>query len=113
MTRSDYYYTINKIDKDKKNQELTEEIKAIYAEHKKRYGYRRITLELARRGVCANHKKVQRLMQKYELKGITPRVKYKSYKGDFNGIVKNLLLNKVVDTENHKTYYTRISVLYP
>ena len=43
MTRSDYYYTINKIDKDKKNQELTEEIKAIYAEHKKRYGYRRIT----------------------------------------------------------------------
>ena len=39
MTRSDYYYTINKIDKDEKNQELTEEIKAIYAEHKKRYGF--------------------------------------------------------------------------
>ena len=73
MTRSDYYYTINKIDKDEKNQELTEKIKAIYAEHKKRYCYRRITMELARRGVCANHKKVQRLMQKYELKGITPR----------------------------------------
>ncbi|MBQ3774752.1 MAG: IS3 family transposase, partial [Ruminobacter sp.] len=107
MTRSDYYYTINKIDKDEKNQELTEKIKAIYAEHKERYGYRRITMELARRGVCANHKKVQRLMQKYKLKGITPRAKYKSYKGDFNGTVKNLLLNKVVDTKKHKTYYTR------
>ena len=46
-------------------------------------------------------------MQKYELRGITPRAKYKSYKGDFNGTVKNLLLNKVIDTEKHKTYYTR------
>ena len=107
MTRSDYYYTINKIDKDEKNQELIEKIKSIYAEHKKRYGYRRISLELVRRGYNVNHKKVQRLMQKYELRGITPRAKYKSYKGDFNGTVKNLLLNKVIDTEKHKTYYTR------
>ena len=93
MTRSDYYYTINKIDKDEKNQELIEKIKSIYAEHKKRYGYRRISLELVRRGYNVNHKNVQRLMQKYELRGITPRAKYKSYKGDFNGTVKNLLLN--------------------
>lgn len=107
MTRSDYYYTINKIDKDEKNQELIETIKSIYAEHKKRYGYRRITLELVRQGYNVNHKKVQRLMKIYELKGITPRTKYKSYKGDFNRTVKNLLLNKVVDTEKHQTYYTR------
>ena len=46
-------------------------------------------------------------MKIYELKGITPRTKYKSYKGDFNRTVKNLLLNKVVDTEKHQTYYTR------
>ena len=57
MTRSDNYYTINKIDKDEKNQELTEKIKAIYAEHKKRYGYRRISLELVLRGYNVNHKK--------------------------------------------------------
>lgn len=107
MTRSDYYYTINKIDKDEKNQGLTEKIKEIYSEHKKRYGYRRITLELIRRGFNVNHKKVQRLMQKHELLGITPRAKYKSYKGNFNGTVKNLLLNKVIDTEKHKTSYTR------
>ena len=46
-------------------------------------------------------------MQKLELKGITPRAKYRSYKGDFNGTVKNLLLDKVIDTANHKTYYDR------
>ena len=38
---------------------------------------------------------------------IYTRTKYKSYKGDFNRTVKNLLLNKVVDTEKHQTYYTR------
>lgn len=64
-------------------------------------------MELVRRGYNVNHKKIQRLMKIYELKGITPRKKYKSYKGDFNRTVKNLLLNKVVDTEKHQTYYTR------
>lgn len=37
----------------------------------------------------------------------TPKTKYKSYKGDMNGTVKNLLLNKVTDEENHKIYYER------
>ena len=39
--------------------------------------------------------------------GITPRAKYKSYKGDQNGTCKNLLLNKVVDKEKCKTIYER------
>lgn len=46
-------------------------------------------------------------MNKMGLAGATPRAKYRSYKGDMNGIVKNLLLDKVVDEEEHKTYYTR------
>lgn len=39
--------------------------------------------------------------------GITPKAKYKSYKGDMNGTTKNQLLTKVIDEENHKTYYER------
>lgn len=41
------------------------------------------------------------------LYGATPKAKYKSYKGDMNGTVKNQLLNKVMDEANHKTYYKR------
>lgn len=37
--------------------------------------------------------------------GITPKVKYHSYKGDMNGTVPNLLLDKEIDEENHKTKY--------
>lgn len=79
----------------------------IFYTHKTRYGYRRITLELINRGFEVNHKKVKRLMSKMGLYGITPKAKYKSYKGDMNGTVKNLLLDKVIDEVKHKRYYKR------
>lgn len=79
----------------------------IFYAHKKRYGYRRIALELSNRGYRVNHKKVKRLMSVMELYGLTPRAKYKSYKGDMNGTVKNHLLNKVIDRGSHRTHYER------
>ena len=90
-----------------KNDEIMNKIIFIFYKHKKRYGYRRISLELTSMGYRINHKKVKRLMALMGLDGITPKAKYKSYKGDFNGTVKSLLLNKVIDTVNHKTYYER------
>lgn len=79
----------------------------IFYTHKARYGYRRMTFALWNEGIHVNHKLVQRLMNKIGLLGVTPKAKYKSYKGDMNGTVKNLLLDKVVDEEEHKTYYNR------
>ncbi|MCI5772928.1 MAG: IS3 family transposase, partial [Erysipelotrichaceae bacterium] len=107
LKRSTYYYTLSKIDKDMKNDEIMNDIINIFYAHKERYGYRRITLELRNIGYTINHKKVKRLMSIMGLYGKTPKAKYKSYKGDMNGTTKNLLLNKVVDEENHKTYYER------
>ncbi len=90
-----------------KNDEVMNTIVDIFYTHKGRYGYRRITLELANRGYEVNHKKVKRLMSIMGLYGVTPKSKYKSYKGDMNGTVKNQLLTKVIDEEKHKTYYER------
>ena len=107
ITKSDYYYQISKVDKYLKNNEIMNRIREIYYRHKGRYGYRRITLQLNNEGYKVNHKAVKRSMIKMGLYGITPRAKYKSYKGDFNGTVKNILLEKKVDEEKHKTYYVR------
>lgn len=108
ITRSDYYYwQSSHIDKDLKNDGLMNRIIEIYYHHKGRYGYRRIALQLRNEGFKANHKAVKRLMSLMGLYGVTPRAKYKSYKGDFNGTVKSRLLVKVVDEEKHKTYYKR------
>ncbi len=46
-------------------------------------------------------------MRLLNIHGITPKGKYNSYKGDQNGTCENLLLNKVVDEEKHKTTYER------
>ena len=90
-----------------KNDEVMNRIINIFYTHKGRYGYRRITLELMNKGFVINHKKVKRLMSVMGLYGVTPKAKYKSYKGNMNGTVKNQLLTKVIDEKNHKTYYER------
>lgn len=38
-------------------------IQEIALEHRRRYGYRRITAELRRRGMMVNHKRVSRMMR--------------------------------------------------
>ena len=107
LPRSDYYYWKNRTDPDAKNSDLMDAITTIYTVNHKRYGYRRITLQLKNDGWMVNHKVVKRLMSKLNLYGITPRAKYKSYKGDFNGTVDNKLLYKRVDTKRHRAEYIR------
>ena len=55
-----------------KNKELMEAIRKIFDKHKSRYGVRRIHHELLNMGFKVNHKKVQRLMKKMDLKGKRP-----------------------------------------
>ena len=57
MSRSSYYYTKNKEDKDKKNKSIEEAIKSIQEKNKLRYGYRRVTSELRNMEFLVNHKK--------------------------------------------------------
>ena len=48
-------------------------------------------MELKNRGYIVNHKRVQRLMNKMELKGKRPKEKYHSYKGNVGNIADNLI----------------------
>ena len=48
-------------------------------------------MELINRGYMVNHKRVQRLMSRLELKGKRPKEKYHSYKGDMGKIADNLI----------------------
>ena len=107
LSKSSYYYTVKVLERDDLDKDIKERITSIYSENKGRYGYRRITLVLKGQGETINHKRVKRLMKVLGLFGITPKAKYKSYKGDMNGTVKNLLLDKKVDEVNHKTTYER------
>ena len=107
LSRSNYYYTLKKKDKDRGNQEIMAEIRAIYEENKHRYCSRRITWELRRRGLLVNHKKVQRLMNKLKLFGIVSKRwhKHNSYRGTQGPIKPDLIKrNFSAIYPNHKWY---------
>ncbi|MDD6194048.1 MAG: IS3 family transposase, partial [Lachnospiraceae bacterium] len=87
MSKSTYYYEINKIDVvAERNRELLDEICNIFEQNKCRYGVRRIHKELINRGYKVNHKRVQRLMHEAKLLGKRPKEKYHSYKGNVGKI---------------------------
>ena len=66
------YYAFQKRKKEKRTKEDLEvddfkRIESLVLKHKKKHGYRRITMDLARVWFPMNHKKVFRLMKKYNL----------------------------------------------
>ena len=91
LRSSTFYYHLKKRSGPDPDHAIKEQIKAIYHENKGRYGYRRITAELHRRGFLINHKTVQRLMK---VMGLSCRVrlkKYRSYQGEEGEVAPNLL----------------------
>lgn len=63
----------------------------ICVENKGRYGYRRVTLELRRRGYRTNHKLVMKLMKQGQLTCLLRKKRYHSYRGEVGKIAPNLL----------------------
>lgn len=81
LSRSTFYYQISVQRAGDRHAELKSRIRTLYACHKGRYGYRRITAALRQAGVMVNHKTVQRLMQALGLKSLVRPRKYRSYRG--------------------------------
>jgi putative transposase len=68
-----------------------EVIRSICGEHKGRYGYRRVTLEMRQRGFQINHKLVMKLMKQEQLTCVLRKKKYRSYRGEVGKAAPNLL----------------------
>ncbi len=104
ISKSTYFYNIKHMNEKDKDAIIKQQITDIYNENLGRYGYRRITLVIRKR-TKVNHKRVARIMHELGLYGIQPRAKYKSYKGEVGKVCKNLLLDKEVDENKHRTKY--------
>jgi len=103
LSRATYYYHAKRMVAPDKYADVKKQIITIYDENRKRVGYRRITLELHSRGVCINHKTVQRLMKQLGLFCRVRMKKYSSYRGDVGKIAPNLLdRNFEADRPNQK-----------
>lgn len=111
LSRSDYYYTLQKVGKDAKNEKLMNRIRELFEEHHARYGYRRITLQLKREGMIVTHKKVQRLMTIMGLVALHNRkqAKYTSYQGTIGVIKENKIKQSFHSEHPDQKWYAYIT----
>ena len=73
VSRAGFYRSLAEQMPVEEETELRSSIQQIALEHRRRYGYRRITTELRRRGMLVNHKRVLRIMREDNLLAVQPR----------------------------------------
>ena len=73
VSRAGFYRSLQEQDPVEEDMEIRSTIQQIFAEHKRRYGYRRVSAELRRRGMLVNHKRVARLMREDNLLAVQPK----------------------------------------
>jgi putative transposase len=73
VSRRGFYRSLRQREPAEEETEVRSLIQQIALEHRRRYGYRRITAELHRRGVQVNRKKVARMMRDDNLLAIQPK----------------------------------------
>ena len=92
IARSTYHYQVNAMKRPDKDASLLELVREAFGNSKRRYGYKRIHLELKSMGVGVSAKRVMRLMTSHGLVPLFKSAKrYSSYKGELTKAPKNLV----------------------
>ena len=73
VSRAGFYRSLQESQPVEEAMLVRAEIQQIALAHRRRYGYRRITAELRRRGLLVNHKRVARLLRADNLLAVQPR----------------------------------------
>ena len=109
MARSTYYYHILHSKDTDKYKEEKNRISAIFQQHKMRYGYRRVYLQLRNEGYIINHKTVQKLMSAMHLKSKVRKIRYRSYKGTVGKIAPHIIERNFVALKPNKKWATDVT----
>jgi len=73
VSRAGFYRWLTAVAPVEEEMDVRAAIHQVALEHRGRYGYRRVSRELRRRGLVVNHKRVARLMREDNLLAIQPR----------------------------------------
>lgn len=109
LPRSVFYYHQKASQVVDKYAEVKAQIRSIFAAHRGRYGYRRITAVLQQAGRKINHKTVQQLMGVLKLKSLVRPKKYRSYKGDVGQAAPNKLDRQFDAAIPHQKWVTDVT----
>jgi putative transposase len=73
VSRAGFYRSFREQEPVEEEMHLRNAMQRIVVEHRRRYGYRRVALELGKQGIVVNHKRVLRMMREDNLLGVQPR----------------------------------------
>jgi transposase InsO family protein len=73
VSRAGFYRSLQEQTPVEEEMEVRTAIQQIVVQHRRRYGYRRVSAELRRRGMLANHKRVARIMREDNLLAVQPK----------------------------------------
>src|SRR5882757_8945014 len=73
VSRAGFYRSLQEQMPVEEDMEVRSAIQTIALEHRRRYGYRRVSAELRRRGMLVNHKRVARIMREDNLLAVQPK----------------------------------------
>lgn len=109
MAKATFYYHLQRLGTDDGYGETRERIRRLFEQHHRRYGYRRVTLELRNQGLIVNHKTVNKLMRQMGLKALrTPR-RFRTYKGEVGKIAPNALGRDFKASEPNRKWATDVT----
>jgi len=73
ISRASFYRSLKERVPLEESMEVRSTIQQVALEHRRRYGYRRVTAELRRRGMLVNHKRVARITREDNLLAVQPK----------------------------------------
>lgn len=110
MAKSSFCYQQQQLKKEDKFAELRKVIINIFDENKRRYGYRRIHIELKKIGWKISEKIVRRIMKEEHLEvRITKRKRYSSYMGEISPAVANKINRDFHSSKPNEKWLTDIT----
>lgn len=109
MARSTFYYQLKRSAQPDKYSREKEELLSICQEHRGRYGYRRVTVEMRKRGYLISHKTVAKLMEECGVKCRVRLRKYRSYRGESGKIAPNLLERSFTAEQPNQKWATDVT----
>ena len=103
IAKSSYFYQREAFARPDKYADMRTEVKNIFSENKRRYGYRRVHTEIKKTGVVVSEKVVRKIMKEEQLEVPCKKNLYNSYKGEISPAVKNVIARDFhTDTPNTK-----------
>ena len=95
LARSTYYHQLNAMNRPDRDASLLGLVREAFENSGRRYGYKRVHLELRGMGIRVSAKRVMRLMTRHGLVPLLKRARrYGSYKGEIGGEAPDNLVNR-------------------